>query len=133
MSHLCSNCVAILDRVSIAIAGGHYIHHQQFSDFKQAVDEKCYICVRLWKRIYKTEPDMLALQPSTNVPYVDIIYSIRKWTSPESIDIWFIEGGPKPAKGPPTLPFFTAIPSKSEESGSHPVIQEADSNTLNIS
>ena len=109
----------IAGKIPIAASAGyqrHNLHHQEYSDFKQAVAEKCYICVRLWKRIYGTESDMLAIQPSDNIlplPSIGLKYSVEKApeSCPEAFNVFFSEGEPKPVPDPP-LAFYTAIPSR---------------------
>lgn len=55
---------------------------------KEAVDERCYICLQLWTKIQGTEPTSLISPPGDSTPEVNTTYSINQRAIPEAFDIF---------------------------------------------
>jgi hypothetical protein len=111
-----------------------YAHYTLSSELQQSVEEKCYICVRIWEWMDPNEPEkvldrepaeeVLDGKPASPDRPVNIRYCLTTEAKDSSeelkeIGIWFIEGDKLLYESPKLIGRNVAKPAQGENTLSH--------------
>lgn len=80
-SRFCSVCFDMLQTGLEAVENSLHAdcqHHSTFSSFKQAVDDGCYVCAKLWDSVADASINSWSKEPGTWVPF-DCGLGRRAW------------------------------------------------------
>jgi hypothetical protein len=91
-----------------------YAHHRDFLSLLSSVNEKCYICLRLWARFRDAEtspetPESLAESPGYSCALSSLIPSSSAYL-PMYMNVWFSSKEVESSRQPPL--HFRAIASR---------------------